>query len=129
MPNMTIDKAIQAKPERRKYMRHNDGVLQLCIRRKGLLRSFAKGEPAEWLNYNEFGLAFSCDTRFEINETIIIDIKTADITLNDMVAVIHNARRQTGSFRYGVQFYFGANSYMRSTEVRDKLLEIERELE
>ncbi len=129
MPDMTINKAIPNKPERRKYMRHNGGVLKLCIRRKGLLRSFTKGEPAEWLNFNEFGLAFSCQCRFDINETVILDIKSPTITLNDIVAVIHNARRQAGSFRYGVQFYFGANSYMRSDEVRKKLLAIEKDLE
>ena len=129
MPNMTTDKAIQNKPERRKYMRHNGGILQLCLRRKGLLRSFTKGESAEWLNFNEFGMAFSCRSRFEINEAIIMDIKTPNIALHDVIAVIHNARRQAGIFRYGVQFYYGANSYMRSTEVKEKLLAIEQELE
>ena len=123
---MTTDKAIPARPERRKYIRHNEGTLQLCIRRKGLLRSLSKREPAEWLNFNEFGLAFSCDTHFEISETILIDLKTPTSTLHDIVAIIHNARKQAGKCRYGVQFYFGANSYMRSAEVREKLLAIEQ---
>ena len=129
MPDMNTIKSNLNRPERRKYMRHNGGILQLCIRRKGLLHSFGKGEHAEWLNFNEFGMAFSCETRFQINETIIIDIKTPNTTANDIVAVIHNARRQAGLCRYGVQFYFGANSYMRSTEIKDKLLRIEAELE
>lgn len=128
MLNMTIDKNMQSILDRRKYMRHNEGVLELCIRRKGLLHSFSKRESVEWLNFNEFGLAFSCDTHFDINETILIDFKTPPNCLHDIVAIIHNARRQAGKFRYGVQFYFGANSYMRSTEVREKLLAIEESL-
>jgi len=125
MLNMTTDKAMPTKLDRRKYMRHNEGTLQLCIRRKGLLHSFSKREPAEWMNFNEYGLAFSCGTPFDINETILIDLKTPTTTLHDIVAIIHNARKQAGKYRYGVQFYFGANSYMRSTEVRNDLLAIE----
>lgn len=124
MLNMNTDKAIPVRPERRKYMRHNEGTLQLCIRRKGLLSSFSKKESAEWLNFNEFGLAFSCDTHFEVNETILINLKTPSTNLHDIVAIIHNARKQAGKYRYGVQFYFGANSYMRSSEVRENLLAI-----
>lgn len=126
---MATEKNISDNPERRKYVRHNEGLLKLSIRRKGLFRSFTKGETAEWLNFNEFGLAFSCNCRFEINETIILDIKTPTTTLHDIVAVIHNARRQAGKFRYGVQFYCGANSYMQSDEVRKKLLAIKKELQ
>ena len=58
-----------------------------------------------------------------------MDIKTPTTTINDVVAVVHNARRQAGLFRYGVQFYFGANSYMRCEEVKKSLLAIEKELE
>lgn len=129
MQKMTTDKAIPAKAERRKYMRQNSGILKLCIRRKGLLRALSKGEAGEWLNFNEFGLAFSCQTHFQINETILLDLKTPSITLHDIVAIIHNARKQAGKLRYGVQFYFGANSYMRSTEVKAQLLQIEQELD
>ncbi|MEZ5525234.1 MAG: hypothetical protein R3E62_09805 [Pseudomonadales bacterium] len=126
---MTQEKSIPAKPERRKYLRQNAGTLKLCIRRKGLLRSFTKGEPAEWLNFNGHGLAFACKNHFEINETLLLDLKTPKTTLHDIVAVVHNARKQAGKFRYGVQFYFGANSYMRSAEVRKFLQQIEEELE
>jgi len=126
MLNMTTDKAIPAKPERRKFMRHNEGTLQLCLRRKGLMHSFNKREPVEWLNFNEFGLAFSCATHFDINETILIDLKTPFSTLHDVVAIIHNARKKAGEYRYGVQFYFGANSYMSSSEIREKLSAIEQ---
>ena len=105
-----------------------DRDVQLCIRHKGLLRSFNKGVPAELLNFNEFGLVFSCQTRFEINENILIDIKTPGATLDDLVAVVHNARKQAGKFRYGAQFYFGTNSYMRSAEVREHLLQIELQI-
>lgn len=129
MPNMIINKAIPAKPDRRKYLRHNEGTLQLCIRRKGVLHAFSKRTPAEWLNFNEFGLAFSCDTHFEINEKILIDLKTPTMTLHDVVAIVHHARRQAGKYRYGIQFYFGANSYMSSTETREKLLAIRDELD
>lgn len=129
MLKMSTDKTIPAKPERRKYLRQNAGSLKLCIRRKGLLRSFTKGEPVEWLNFNEHGLAFSSESHFEINETVLLDLKTPCTTLHDIVAVVHNARKQAGKFRYGVQFYFGANSYMRSAEVRADLLEIEEELD
>lgn len=111
--------------ERRKYVRFNEGVMRVWIRRRGLLREFIKGEPAEWLNFNQFGLAFASKQQFEINDEIIIDIKTTTTTVSDLVAVIHNARRQAGKFRYGVQFYFGANSHMQSTEVRDLLDTIE----
>lgn len=129
MLKMSTDNVIPARPDRRKYLRQNAGTLKLCIRRKGLLRSFTKGEPVEWLNFNVHGLAFSCHSHFEINETVLLDIKTPSTTLHDIVAVIHNARKQAGKFRYGVQFYFGANSYMRSAEVRAHLLQIENELE
>ena len=116
------------KLDRRKYMRHNEGALQLCVRRKGLLHRFSKGQSVECQNFNEFGLALSCDTLFDINETILIDFKTPLHCLHDIVAIVHHARRQAGKFRYGVQFYFGANSYMRSTEVRAKLLAIEESM-
>lgn len=128
MLKITTEKNIPTRPDRRKYMRHNVDALQLSIRRKGLLHSFSRIESVEWLNFNEFGLAFSCDTHFDISETILIDFKTPPNCLHDIVSIIHNARKQGGKFRYGVQFYFGANSYMRSSEVRKKLLAIENML-
>lgn len=125
---MTNDKNMQSKFNRRKYMRHNEGELQFCVHRKGLMYSFNKRHTVEWLNFNEYGLAFSCDIHFDINETILVDFKTSPNRLSDIVAIIHNARRQADKFRYGAQFYFGANSYMRSSEVRKKLLAIEESL-
>ena len=129
MLKMSNDKAIPASPECRKYIRQNADTLQLCIRRKGLLHSFSKREPVQWLNLNTHGFAFSSHSHFAINEIILVDFKCASTTLHDIVAVIHNARKQAGEFRYGAQFYFGANSYMRSAEVRAQLEQIEQELE
>ena len=115
--------------DRRKYVRFNVGALQLQCRRRGLLNQLTKPESVDWLNFNQFGFAFSSAQRFEINEKIIVSIKAQTCTLKDLVAVIHNARRQGGVFRYGAQFYFGANSYMKSPDIIEALAQIEGQLE
>lgn len=129
MRQQTNIQPIASCKERRKYVRFNEGMMRVWIRRRGLLREFIKGEPAQWLNFNQFGLAFASKRQFEINDELIIDIKTATVTVTDLVAVIHNARRQAGKFRYGVQFYFGANSHMQSNEVKELLDSIEELLD
>lgn len=112
--------------ERRKYVRYNEGVMDVWIKRRSLLREFIKGEPAEWFNFNQYGMAFSSNVHLNIHEEILMDIKVAHLSVHSLVAVIHNARRQAGKYRYGVQFYFGANSHMQSHEIKELLCQIEQ---
>ena len=116
-------------PERRKYIRFNEVVMNVFVKRNSIVHELIKGEPVEWLNFNRYGLAFACHRRFNINEKVLVDLKTKTLCVNNLVAVIHNARRQNKQFRYGVQFYFGANSYMNSAEMQDMLDTLEQTLE
>jgi len=112
--------------ERRKYVRYNEGAMHVWIKRRGLLREFIKGEAAEWFNFNQHGMAFSCSTHLNINEELLIDLKVGNLAVHSLVAVIHNARRQAGKYRYGVQFCFGANSHMQSHEIKELLCSVEQ---
>lgn len=114
--------------ERRKYVRYNEVFMDVLVKRNSIVHELIKGEHVDWLNFNRYGLAFACNRRFNINEKILIDLKTSMLCLTNLVAVIHNARRQNNKFRYGVQFYFGANSYMSSVEIQEMLDVIEQAL-
>jgi len=102
--------------------------MKVCAKRRGLIREIRRGEKVEWLNFNRFGIAFSCLTRLDIQEKIILDIHTSQCKLKGLVAVVHNARRTSGKYRYGVQFCFGANSYMGSADIREALATLETDL-
>lgn len=114
--------------ERRKYVRFNEMLMNVLVKRNSIVHELIKGEQVEWLNFNRYGLAFACERHFNINEKILIDIKISALSITNLVAVIHNARRQNNKFRYGVQFYFGANSYMSSVEIQEMLDLIEQSL-
>mgnify|MGYP002713173294 CR=1 FL=1 len=114
--------------ERRKYVRFNEGAMNVWIRRRRFLKEFIKGEPVNWINFNQYGMAFSSTTHLDVHEEILVNVKTTDISLTNLVAVVHNARRQAGTNRYGVQFYFGANSHMQCYETRELLALIEQRL-
>ena len=111
--------------ERRKFIRLNEGKLQVCVKRCTLLDEFGKGEDVQWLNFNQFGIAFVSDVHYSINEKISLCLKTDSLKASNIVGVIHNARRHAGAYRYGVQFYFGANAYMRSSEAKALLTDLE----
>jgi len=114
-----------ARNERRKFVRLNEGSMQVNVKRCGLLDEFGKGEDVEWLNYNQFGIAFVSKNHFNINEKLTLTLKTDTIKAPNLIGVVHNARRQAGKYRYGVQFYFGANAYMKSAEVKELLAALE----
>jgi len=99
--------------------------MHIHVKRNSIVHELIKGEQVEWMNFNRYGLAFSCERKFNVNEKILIDIRTSVLSITNLVAIIHNARRQNNQFRYGVQFYFGANSYMNSVEMQDMLDAIE----
>jgi len=119
---------IMCYQERRKYMRFNQGAMSVWIRHRSFLKEFVRGEPVDWINFNQYGLAFSSTTHLAIHEEILVNIKASGIALNNLVAVVHNARRQAGVYRYGVQFYFGANSHMQCCETRELLALVEQQL-
>lgn len=129
IPPVNHIQPIASFQERRKYVRFNEGVMDVWIRRRGLLREFIKGEPVQWFNFNRYGMAFAGMAHLNIHEEILIDVKIGNLVASDLVAVVHNARRQAGKYRYGVQFYFGANSHMQSEEVKELLASFEQMLE
>jgi hypothetical protein len=118
-----------ANIERRKYVRFSKVDMRIHVKRNSIVHELIKGERVDWLNFSRYGLAFACQRKFNVNEKILIDIKTSAHRITNLVAVIHNARRQNNLFRYGVQFYFGANSYMSSAEIQDVLDAIEQSLD
>ena len=112
--------------ERRKYVRYNEGAMQVWVKRRSLLREFIKGEAVEWLNFNQHGMAFASNIHLNIHEEVLINLKIGNFSIHALVAVIHNARRQAGKYRYGVQFSFGANSHMKSHEIKELLCAVEQ---
>ncbi len=114
--------------EQRKYRCFNLDGMHIRVKHKGMLREFVKGVAVEWLNFNRCGLSFMSNRHFEIHERIVIDITTSNCAVRQLVAIIHNARKQAGIFRYGAQFYFGANSHMQTREIIEALQTIEQSL-
>ncbi len=114
--------------DQRKYVRYNDGAMCICFKRQRFLHELRKAIEVDWINFNQYGFCFSTIIRLDMCEQIIVNIKTPATCLKGLVAVIHNARRQGGKYRYGAQFYYGANSYMQSPDVQDALARIELNL-
>ena len=69
--------------------------MKVCAKRRGLIREIRRGEKVEWLNFNRFGIAFSCLTRLDIQEKIILDIQGKEketLTVKDLLEKFYSSQ-------------------------------------
>lgn len=87
-------------------------------------------ESVTMIDYSQGGFAFISRDKFKLGQSIKIHIQLVieetDITLKDIFGTIKSIALDGDTFRYGTEFDFGINDYMRSPHIQSKLSGIER---
>ncbi len=122
---------IDRRDSRRKNVRYAHGNLFVTVKRHGFMNRFLKPQIVNWMDFNQFGMAFISDHKYNAGSELLIELSIDDLddinkeSVSEVIGIVTNVRRDAGNYRYGVKFDFGANEYMKSDAVRQSLMSIE----
>ena len=114
----------------RRSVRFQHGNLSVTVKRSGLFAGLPKPQRVEWMDYNRLGMAFESEGKFYLTSKVLLTLAISDVkdvSLSKVVAHVRNIGIRSGSkkYRYGVEFDYRANNYMKSTKVKNALVDIE----
>ena len=116
----------------RKLQRFEHGNLVVKVKKAGLFSMLFSPRIASWLDFHQGGIAFISDKRYTIGTLLKLDLSILDqkrIQTNNIAARVKNIQIRPEGFRYGLEFDFEQNNYMRTSQVKTTLLDIEQLLE
>jgi Tfp pilus assembly protein PilZ len=118
---------------RRKATRYSQGNLFVMVKRYGLMGVFQKPHVVNWMDFNQFGMSFVSECKYNIGSDLLIELAINDDaskeSLSGIVGNIINAKKEpAGTVRYGIKFKFDANDYMKSEGVKESLGNMEHVL-
>ncbi|MCF6149968.1 MAG: hypothetical protein E3K37_15045 [Candidatus Kuenenia sp.] len=117
---------------RRKSVRYSRGNLCVVVKRTGISGFVQKPHIVNWMDFSLYGMSFVSDLKFYLGDKLCIVLAIDDAkqeAVGDIIGIVKNTKRvQNGQYRYGVEFDFEANDYMRTDDVRNGLLTIEESL-
>ncbi len=117
---------------KRKLHRYEHGNLAVKVKKAGLLSVLFSPKIVSWLDFTQEGIAFISDNRYTIGTLLKLDLSLVgeqQIQTNNISAVVKNIQTRPEGFRYGLEFDFDQNNYMRTSEVKTALADMEQLLE
>ncbi|MBM4053070.1 MAG: hypothetical protein FJ264_00045 [Planctomycetes bacterium] len=104
----------------------------MVVKRTGLSGFVQKPQIVNWMDFCRNGIAFVTNLKFNLGNKLCIMLTIDDVKqeiIEDIIGVVKNTKRvQDGQYRYGIEFDFEANDYMKSDVVRNGLMSIEESL-
>ncbi len=132
MSDVETGALIDRQRSRRKAVRYIHGNLFVTVKRNGFMGIFQKPYIVNWMDFNQFGMAFVSEHKFAIGTELLIELTIDDVedtnkeSISDIIGIVMNTRQEhSGGYRYGVKFDFNANEYMKSDGVKQSLIAIE----
>lgn len=112
--------------ERRQYSRYSTRDMTASISFQDESSGEVCVEKVKPLDYHSYGISFETNLDFEIKRKISLDISKGRNHASDIICIVRNVMKQGDKNRYGLQFDFTANEYMRSEELEETLANIEK---
>ncbi|MBU0990923.1 MAG: PilZ domain-containing protein [Proteobacteria bacterium] len=107
--------------ERRQNARYNAGSMSVSISYEDKSTGLRSIERVKAIDYNNMGLSIETNLVFNVGENISIDISHRNERLSGVIGLVCYVEEQEDTFRYGIQFDFGANEFMCSEQVETAL--------
>ena len=111
--------------ERRQHIRYSASSMSVNVVYEDKTTGVKRIERVKALDFNTMGLSIETNLLFNVGETICMEIANRNERLSDIVGIVCYLEEQIDNFRYGIQFDFGANSFMCSDEVEGALNNIQ----
>lgn len=128
MSNSGTETLIDRPNSRRKAVRCAHGNLFVTVKRHGFMNLFQKPHIVNWMDFNQYGMAFVSDHRYKSGSELLIELSIDDLnkkSLSEVVGIVTNIIKDADNYRCGVKFNFDANEYMKSDSVKQSLKNIE----
>lgn len=131
MSSIGTETLIDRQNSRRKAVRYAHGNLFVTVKRHGFMNMFKKPHIVNWMDFNQYGMAFVSDHRYKMGCELLIELSIDDLnkkSLSEVVGIVTNTSKDAGNYRCGVKFNFDANEYMKSDVIKQSLKSIELRL-
>ncbi len=114
---------------KRKLPRFEHGNLIVKVKKTGFISKLFPARIVSWLDFHKQGIAFISDQRYSINTLLELDLSITDkyqIKAQNIAALVKNCQIKPEGYRYGLEFDFESNNYMRTDQVKSKIISIEQ---
>ncbi|MBL1275956.1 MAG: PilZ domain-containing protein [Ectothiorhodospiraceae bacterium] len=116
------------KRNRRKLARYGVGSLRASLHCQGLLGLFPNQMDVTPIDFNVTGMAFRHSRLLSPGQPVVFDLVKDQLKIQSIVGIVRYCKQLENHFRCGIEFDFDANEHMRSQDVKDILLAIEKVL-
>ncbi len=113
---------------RRQYFRYDAESLLLNIKQADVKRKTRKSDKTYALDFNHLGMSFSSRFSYDVFDDLEFKCTGNKRHISGIIGFICNINEFEGKYRYGVQFDYSYNEYMRSRDVKNTLINIEHAL-
>ncbi len=114
---------------RRKGFRYSHGNLSVVVKHQGLLGIFRKLHVVDWMDFNQFGMAFLSKHKYNPGDKLTIKLSINNEkkeSISGIAGIVRNIRKEySGNYRCGIEFDFDNNKNMNPVKIRRSLINIE----